>query len=140
MDITTALEWAEQRRIGTLITLRRDGRAQSSDITYLVQDGKIVISLTETRAKTKNIANDPRVLLHVSDPNTMSYVSIDGVAQLSPTTTELGDATSDALVEYYRTAAGNEHPDWDEYRQAMIDERRLLASISIASAVGWLNG
>lgn len=135
MDVQQALDWASKRRVGTLITLRRDGRAQSSDITYWVRDSKVEISLTESRAKTRNMAADPRVVLHVSDPSTMSYVSLDGVAELSPTTERSGDATSDALVEYYRSVAG-EHPDWDEYRQAMIDEKRLIATITINTAVG----
>lgn len=138
MDITTAIDWASERSVGTLITIRRDGRPQSSDVAYWMTQDKIVISLTETRAKTRNIAADPRVVFHVSEPRQMSYVSFDGVAELSATTTEPGDETADALVEYFKAVSG-EHADWDEYRQAMIDERRLLATITVNSAVGWLH-
>ena len=70
----------------------------------------------------------------------MSYVSFDGTAELSPTTTVPDDATSDALVAYYETVAGTAHPDWVEYRQAMIDERRLLATIRVGNAVGQVHG
>ncbi len=139
MDITTAIDWASQRSVGTLITIRRDGRPQSSDVAYWIKDGKIVISLTETRAKTRNIAADPRVVFHVSEPRQMSYVSFDGVADLSATTTEPNDETADALAEYFEAVSGKPHPDWDEYRQAMIDEQRLLATITVGSAVGWLH-
>lgn len=136
MDIDTALGWASTRTVGTLITIRSDGRPQSSDVAYRIDAGTIVVSLTETRAKTRNIAADARVVFHVSNPATMSYVSFDAIAELSPTTRLPDDATSDALVAYYEAVAGKPHPDWDEYRQAMIQERRLLATISPSSAVG----
>lgn len=139
MDINTAIDWASQRTVGTLITIRRDGRPQSSDVAYWINNGKIVVSLTETRAKTRNIAADPRVVLHVTEPTKMSYVSFDGVASLSATTTQPDDAASDALVEYFEGVSGKPHPDWAEYRQAMIDEQRLTATITIASAAGWLH-
>lgn len=139
MDINEATAWASQRTVGTLITIRGDGRPQSSDVAYSIDGNQIVISLTETRAKTRNIARDPRVVLHVSEPRQASYVSLDGTATLSATTTQPNDATSDALVAYYEATAGKAHPDWDEYRQAMIDEQRLLATVTVASAVGWLH-
>ena len=139
MDIDTAIDWASQRTVGTLITIRSDGRPQSSDVAYWIKDGTVVVSLTESRAKTRNIAADPRVVLHISEPSTMSYVSLGGVAILSATTTRTDDATSDALVEYFEGVSGKPHPDWAEYRQAMIDERRLTATITIGSAVGWLH-
>ena len=139
MDIDTAIDWASQRTIGTLITIRRDGRPQSSDVAYWIKDGEVVVSLTESRAKTRNIAADARVVIHISEPSTMSYVSLDGTATLSTTTTRPGDATSDALVEYFEGVSGQPHPDWADYRRAMIDERRLTATITITSAVGWLH-
>ncbi len=139
MDITSAIDWASQRSVGTLITIRRDSRPQSSDVAYWIKNGNIVISLTETRAKTRNIAADPRVVFHVSDPGQMSYVSFDGRADLSATTSELHDDTADALAEYFEAVSDKAHPDWNKYRQAMIDEQRLLATITIASAVGWVH-
>ena len=139
MDIDTALRWASQRTVGTLVTIRSDGRPQSSDVAYRIHDAKIIVSLTETRAKTRNIAADPRVVFHVSDPATMSYVSFDGIAELSPTTRQVDDATGDALIEYYEAVAGKPHPDWNEYRQAMIDEQRLIASIGAITAVGQIH-
>jgi len=136
MDLDHALEWAGQRNDAVLITIRRDGRPQSSDITYDLRDGVFAISVTEDRAKTVNMARDPRVVLHLTDRSSWSYVSFDGVVALSPLTTDPGDTTSDALVEYYERVTGKDHPDWDEYRAAMIAERRLIVSLRPTSAVG----
>ncbi|MEM9564056.1 MAG: PPOX class F420-dependent oxidoreductase [Actinomycetota bacterium] len=140
MELDTALDWAANRTNGVLITIRRDGRPQSSDIAYRVVDGQIEISVTDGRAKTNNLKRDPRAVLHVTDPGAWSYLSIDGTVELTPTTTDPGDATADALVEYFRAVAGKEHPDWDEYRQAMVDEGRLLIRLTPGSAVGQING
>ena len=136
MEIDAALEWVAQRRTAVLITIRSDGRPQSSDVAYLVEDGTVVVSLTADRAKTANLRRDPRCVVHVTEPSSWSYVSLDGTVELTPVTTESGDATSDVLVAYYERAAGRAHPDWDEYRAAMISERRQLARFTPRSAVG----
>ncbi len=138
MEVATAVKWAAERTLGILITIRADGRPQSSDIVYFTEGGDFWISMTATRAKTANLRRDPRAVLHVSDPKAWSYVSMDGTIELLPTTREPGDATNDALVDYYRRLSG-EHPDWDDYRQAMVDEKRLLARFSPTSAVGVMN-
>ncbi|CAN5709142.1 PPOX class F420-dependent oxidoreductase [soil metagenome] len=119
-----------------LITIRKDGRPQSSDVAYDVQDGTLVVSVTDDRAKTANMRRDPRIVLHLTDPPSWSYVSFDGTAELSAVTTEPGDATSDALCAYYEAVAGEPHPDWDEYRAAMVAEKRLLVTFTPTSAVG----
>jgi PPOX class probable F420-dependent enzyme len=138
VQLKDAIRWAAGRKVGVLITIRTDGRPQSSDITYALEDGCFVISITEGRAKTYNMRRDPRVVLHLSDPASWTYLSFDGTVALLPTTTIPGDATSDALVAYYRAAAG-EHPDWDEYRQAMVDQKRLIARFTPSSVVGQIN-
>ena len=123
-----------------LITLRRDGRAQSSDIAYAVMDGHVKISVTDDRAKTRNMARDNRVVLHVTSPEAWSYVSLDGTVELSAVATSPDDAACDELVEYYRAVSGGEHPDWDEYRQAMVAEGRRIARFTPAKATGQING
>ncbi|MFT7648629.1 MAG: PPOX class probable F420-dependent enzyme [Candidatus Poriferisodalaceae bacterium] len=135
-EISNALEWAAERKHGVLITIRRDGRPQSSDIAFSVEDGAFLISLTADRAKTHNMRRDPRVVLHLTEPSSWSYLSFDGIAELSEVTTDPGDATSNQLVAYYEAVAGQAHPDWNEYRQAMIDEGRLLARLAPTSVVG----
>jgi len=67
-----------------------------------------------------------------------SYCVIEGDVEVTPVTTEPGDATSDALVAYYRSLAG-EHPDWDDYRQAMVDEGRLMLLLRPHRAYGMLS-
>jgi PPOX class probable F420-dependent enzyme len=136
MDLATALEWASERSHAVLITIRRDGRPQSSDISYRLIDGVFEISLTDGRAKTANLRRDPRAVLHLTEISAWSYLSFDGTVELSPTTTSIDDETSDALVDYYRAVAGKEHPDWAEYRQAMVDEGRLMARFTPGSVVG----
>ncbi len=136
MDLTTAIEWAAARKNGVLITIRSDGRPQSSDIVYAVLDGTFVISLTETRAKTRNLRRDPRAVLHLTDPASWSYLAFDGRVELSPPTTCPDDRTSDALVAYYERVAGGPHPNWDDYRRAMVTEQRLLATFTPTSVVG----
>ncbi|MDG2262419.1 MAG: PPOX class F420-dependent oxidoreductase [Actinomycetota bacterium] len=136
MDLQTAIDWAGARSHAVFITLRKDGRAQSSDITYDLKHGLFRISLTTRTAKAHNMRRDPRVVLHLSDRDAWSYLSFDGTVELTDPTTDPGDATSDALVDYFERVAGKSHPDWHEYRQAMIDERRLLALFTPASVVG----
>lgn len=136
MELSEALEWAGQRQLGVLITIRADGRPQSSDVVYALDDGVFAISVTADRAKTANMRRDPRVVLHVSDPQAWSYVSFDGTATLSPVATAPDDATVDALVAYYERVRGEPHPDWDEYRRDMVAQRRLLARVTPHRAVG----
>jgi PPOX class probable F420-dependent enzyme len=141
MDMNSALTWAAGRTDAVLITIRSDGRPQSSDISYAyapkVDDiGTFDISLTDGRAKTKNMRRDNRVVLHLTDRSSWSYLSFDGTVELTNVTTEPGDAVGDALVDYYERVAGEPHPDWDEYRAAMISEGRLLVRFTPVSVVG----
>ncbi len=139
MNLEHAVAWAASRKHAILITIRADGRPQSSDIVYHVSDGMFLISVTDDRAKTANMRRDPRVVLHVSEPASWSYLSIDGTVELSTVTTDPADSTSDALVEYYRSVAGKDHEDWPAYRQAMIDEKRLIVTLRPGNAVGQIN-
>ena len=138
MDIDQALGWATGRRNAVLITLRRDGRPQSSDIAFAVVDGRIKISVTHDRAKSRNIIRDERVVFHITDPASWSYASIDATAEVSAVTTATDDATADELVEVYRAVAG-EHDDWAEFRRAMIDEGRCVIRLKPRSVTGQIN-
>jgi len=139
ISIEEAVAWAGDRKNAVLITLRKDGRAQSSDISYAVIDGEFVISLTATRAKTANMRRDPRIVLHITDPGSWSYTSFDAVADLGPVTTAVNDTAADQLVDYYRHVAGEDHPDWDEYRAAMVSEQRQLLRVKPQSVVGQIH-
>ncbi|HEX4219668.1 MAG TPA: PPOX class F420-dependent oxidoreductase [Acidimicrobiales bacterium] len=138
VDLAEALVFVRAHDRGVLVTLRRDGRPQLSNIVYVPdEDNTIRISLTESRAKTKNLRRDPRASLHVTREDFFAYVVLDGTVELSSVATEPGDPVVDSLVDLYRAARG-EHPDWDEYRQAMVDEGRVLARFRVERAYGML--
>jgi PPOX class probable F420-dependent enzyme len=137
VEIAEALEFAAQGHKGTLVTIRADGRPQVSNVLYVVDGPALIVSTTADRAKTRNMARDARVCIHVTDSSFWRYAVLDGTVSLSPVTTEPNDATADALVAYYRAANG-EHPDWDDYRRAMVAEQRLVATLQVTSAYGQL--
>jgi PPOX class probable F420-dependent enzyme len=136
VTLEDALALVAGQRLGVLVTLRRDGRPQTSNVVYAVRGQQIRVSLTEDRAKTRNLRRDPRAALHVSTPDMSSWAAVEGTAELSPVTTAPGDETGKALAELYVAIAGSEHPDWDEYLRAMVDERRLLLTISVTHGYG----
>jgi PPOX class probable F420-dependent enzyme len=136
-DDTALKDFLAARSHGVLATIRRDGRPQLSTITYLYDPGAatLIASITETRAKTKNMRRDPRVTFHVSSEDGWSYVVAEGRASLTAPAAAPGDDTVEALVDYYRRAAG-EHPDWAEYRQAMVTDQRVLLTVHVEKLLG----
>jgi PPOX class probable F420-dependent enzyme len=121
--------------LGVLVTLKRDGRPQLSNVTYVFDGERIRVSLTDGRAKTKNLRRDPRASLYVDGRGGRSYVVLEGKAELSPVAADPYDDVVEELVDYYRRASG-EHPDWEEYRRAMVTDRRLVFSMTIDHAYG----
>jgi len=123
--------------LGVLATIKRDGRPQLSNVTYHVDTRALTIevSITEPRAKTRNLRRDPRASLVVSSEDGWSYAVAEGDAVLSPPAAAPDDATVESLVALYRTIAG-EHPDWEEYRQAMVVDRRVLLRLPIGHLYG----
>jgi PPOX class probable F420-dependent enzyme len=121
------LEFLRPRHQAILMTTRRDGRPQASPNTCGVDaDGRIVISTYPERAKAANIRRDPRVSVCVlSDAFGGPWVQVDGVAEVL----DLPESV-EPLVEYFRVISG-EHPDWDEYRQAMRDQGKSLIRVTI---------
>lgn len=120
-------EFVAHHHHAVLITRRVDDRIQSSPIVCSVDDdGRVAVSVTADRAKTKNLRRDPRATLCVLPQEFFGeWVQIDGHAEI----VDLPEAM-DGLVELYRSIQG-EHPDWDEYRTAMERERRCLLRITI---------
>jgi PPOX class probable F420-dependent enzyme len=140
MELRLALRRASSGRLGALVTLRRDGRPQLSNVMYGVGHGLVRVSVTDDRAKTANMRRDPRASLYVSRPDGWSYLVIDGEAELSPVATAPDDSVVDELVELYRSLQGD-HPDWDEYRRAMVADRRLVVRLRPVHAYGvWSEG
>ena len=136
MDLERALAFAADHSKGVLITLRRDGRPQSSNIVYVMDGPVALVSITDDRAKTHNMRRDPRIVLHINSDNFWSYVALDGVAELSPVAKTPGDEVCRELAKYYERAAGKPHPDWDEYFAAMIADKRLVLRFTATSAAG----
>ncbi|MEA5359591.1 PPOX class F420-dependent oxidoreductase [Amycolatopsis sp., V23-08] len=136
-DDTALRDFITSHRHGVLATIRRDGRPQLSTITHLYnpETDTITTSITETRAKTKNMRRDPRVTYHVSSEDGWSYVVAEAHAELTAPAATPDDATVEGLVGYYRRAAG-EHPNWDEYREAMVTDQRVLLTLHLDKVFG----
>jgi PPOX class probable F420-dependent enzyme len=128
------------QRQGVLVTLRKDGWPQLSNVNYAWDAGAqtIRVSTTDDRAKTSNMRRDPRVSFHVTTSDFWSYVVVDGQAELSAVAKDPHDAAVEELVDLYRTVQG-EHPDWDDYRTAMVRDQRLVVRIRADRAYGMVH-
>jgi PPOX class probable F420-dependent enzyme len=128
VDRDDLLEFVRPRHHMVLVTRRRDGAPQLSPVTAGVDDaGRIVISSYPERAKAANLRRAPEAsVLVLSDDFGGAWAQVDGTAEVL----DLPDAL-DPLVDYYRSISG-EHPDWDEYRQAMTDQGKCLIRITPA--------
>jgi PPOX class probable F420-dependent enzyme len=136
MDTAPLHQLLASKHQGVLVTLKRDGRPQLSNIAYHLGDDDVIrISVTAGRAKTANLRRDPRASLHVTRDDFSTYVVVEGTTTLLPVATRPDDATADALVEYYRAVVG-EHDDWDEYRAAMVADRRLVVELPVERLYG----
>ena len=130
MEIDKAREFLSEHHHSVLMTYRQDGRPQMSPILIGVnEDGQAIISTRQTAYKVKNLRRDNRASVCVfTDEFFGDWIQIDGTAHIL----SLPDAL-EPLVDYYKRVVG-EHPDWEEYRQAMFDEQRVLLQIDIESA------
>ena len=138
MELTDALAFVRQHRRGVLVTQKRDGRPQLSNIAYAVaDDGVIRISITADRAKYKNLQRTPVASLHVTRDDFFAYAVIEADVELSDVATEPDDAAVDELVDNYRAVAG-EHDDWADYRRAMVADHRLVVRLKPTHAYGML--
>ncbi|MER5477459.1 PPOX class F420-dependent oxidoreductase [Streptomyces sp. NPDC002734] len=129
VSLVELLDFVRPRHRAILLTRRGDGGPQGSPLTCGVDDsGRIVISTYPERAKTRNAKRDERVsVLVLSDDWNGPWVQIDGTAEVidAPDSVE-------PLVEYYRNIAG-EHPDWDEYRAAMLKQGKSIIRVTPVS-------
>jgi PPOX class probable F420-dependent enzyme len=112
---------------GVLATIKRDGRPQLSNVGYAYDDEAQLfrVSVTDSRAKTRNLRADPRVTLHVASKDFWTWVAVEGTADLTPVAADPHDDAVEELVSYYRGING-EHENWDEYRAAMVADNRLV--------------
>jgi PPOX class probable F420-dependent enzyme len=129
VDISQAIEFVANNDMTVLATLKRDGTPQMSPNTLAVVNRDIIMSTRQTAYKVKNLRRDPRAWLAVMPKKWMGrWVQLECRA----TVVDLPEAM-ELLVEYYRTLRG-EHPDWDEYRQAMTNDQRCILRFEVLSA------
>lgn len=138
LSLDEAFTFVRDHNRGVLVTRRTDGRPQLSNIFYIPgADHAVRISVTDSWAKTRNLRRDPLASLHVTSDNFFAYVVLDGRVSLSAVARDGHDAVVDELVEMYRRGQGD-HPDWEEFRQAMVDQGRLVATLTADRAYGML--
>ncbi len=137
MDLEAAIDFARTRREAVLVTIKSDGRPQLSNIFYFMESSDAAtISITNTRAKTVNLRRDPRASLYVHGDSFFEWVVLEGIADLSAVAADPHDDTVNRLVAYYRAGMGEEHPNWDEFRTAMVDDQRLVLTLNFERAYG----
>ncbi|KAB1981347.1 PPOX class F420-dependent oxidoreductase [Streptomyces triticiradicis] len=131
------LKLLSEHKGGVIVTLKKDGRPQLSNVShmYYPDEGIIRVSLTDDRAKTRNLRRDPRASYHVTSADRWAYTVVEGTAELTPVAEDPHDATVEELVRVYRDVLG-EHPDWDEYRAAMVRDGRLVLRLHVERAYG----
>ena len=138
MELEVALTVARNNREAVLTTIRSNGLPQLSNVLAAVDaDGLIRISTTADRAKFKNLARRPWAAVHVNGENFFSYAVLEGDVELSEVAADPGDAAVEELVGLYRALNG-EHDDWDDYRAAMVRDRRVVVRIAPDHAYGML--
>ena len=134
------LRLATSRNLAALAAVKRDGRPQLSMVNYaLAVDGDTAaarVSVVDGRAKVANLRRDPRASLLVTSPDGWSYAVLEGDAELSPVAQTTDDATVEELVELYRTIRGENHPDWGDYRRAMVADGRLVLRLHVHRVYG----
>jgi PPOX class probable F420-dependent enzyme len=130
MQLERAREFMRVNHRAVLATSRSDGHPQLSPVTVGVSaDGRVLISTRETAMKTKNLERDPHASVCVMNDGFFGeWVQGEGTAEII----RLPEAM-DLLVDYYRRVSG-EHPDWDDYRQAMRRDRRVIVAITLTRA------
>ena len=130
-------QFIAQARGGALVALKRDGRPQLSNVshTYDPATRLLRVSTTADRAKVANLRRDPRASYYVTSADQRGYAVAEGTVDLTPVSAAPDDPTVDELVEVYREILG-EHPDWDEYRAAMVADRRLVVRLRVERVYG----
>jgi PPOX class probable F420-dependent enzyme len=127
--------WLTGRTRAVLITTRSDGSPQSSNVLTAF-DAAFRVSVTADRAKVRNLARDPRAVVHVLGDDFWSYAAVSCTATLGAVTREPGDEAGRALLDTYEAITGERHSDPDEFFAAMVGERRLVLTLTPRSVAG----
>ena len=123
---------------GVLVTMKSDGRPQLSNVnhTYDPATRLLRVSVTADRAKARNLARDSRASYHATSDDFWHWAVADGTAELTPVAKDRHDATVEELIEVYRAIGGKDHPDWDDYRTAMVRDQRLVVRLHVEHLYG----
>ncbi|MDV3134367.1 PPOX class F420-dependent oxidoreductase [Mycobacterium sp. 29Ha] len=124
-------------RLGVLATIKANGLPQLSPVTpFYDRDADVIyVSMTEGRAKTANVRRDPRAAIEVTSSDGWAWATAEGSVTLTGPGADENGPEVQALVDYYRKAAG-EHPDWEEYRSVMVSDRRVLMTMTVERVYG----
>ena len=135
------LGFVAEHHWGVLATIKRDGRPQVSNVGYAYDPAQRLfrVSVTDSRAKTRNLRTDPRVTLHVASKDFWTWVAVESTAELTPVAADPHDDTVEELIAYYRGING-EHDDWDEYRAAMVSDHRRVVRFPPEHTYGQVPG
>lgn len=137
MELARAVDFAADQTRGVLLTVKPNGRPHASNVVYAVWDGRVHVSVTADRVKTRNLRNDARASLHVTSSDFWKWVVLEGDVHLSEVAAAPGDEATGLLRRVYESVSGP-HPDWDEFDRAMISDSRLAITLQPANAYGQL--
>jgi PPOX class probable F420-dependent enzyme len=142
-DLNTRLDpdlvaLAAVRNIGALATIKRDGRPQLSSVNFTLDPVTAIArtSMIEDRVIVHNLRRDPRASIFVSSPDGWTYAVLEGTFELSPVASAPDDDIVEELVDIFRAIRGEDHPDWGDYRAAMVMERQLVARLRVECVYG----
>lgn len=135
------LSLAAGRNLGVLAALKRDGRPQLSMVNFALDRGdagalSARVSVVDGRAKVANLLRDPRGSLMVTSPDGWSYAVLEGDAEFSPVAADEHDEVVEELIEVYRAIRGEDHPDWADYRRAMVQDGRRILRLHVTRVYG----
>jgi PPOX class probable F420-dependent enzyme len=126
------------RNIGALATIKIDGRPRLSTVNFTLDPATTTarISVIDGLATVKNLRLDPRASIFVGSPDGWTYAVLEGTVELSAVALVSDDETVEELVDVFRAIRGEDHPDWADYRAAMVADRRLVARLRIDAVYG----
>jgi PPOX class probable F420-dependent enzyme len=126
------------RNIGALATIRSDGRPQLSTVNFTLDPSTTLarISVVDGLATVGNLRRDPRASIFIGSPDGWTYAVLEGTVELSAVALVPYDETVEELVEVFRAIRGEDHPDWADYRAAMVADRRLVARLRVDAVYG----
>lgn len=129
-------EWLTQHHQAVLITLRADGSPQSSNVLAAFDGEVFRVSVTAGRAKTRNLARDPRAIVHVLGGNFWGYASVGCSARLGPVSTQAGDRAGQDLLRLFNDISEAPHPNPEEFFDVQVAEQRLVLGLTAESISG----